>query len=115
MVTIHRISQIENYHYPLAIYRYTKLPLYAAIYSIWACGRHPEFFLSEMRDNPMAMLYRNELAIWNAIGDWVLKKQFKLFDLADSPYGEEFMLIVEPIAKVAIAERLFWVQVDKFF
>jgi hypothetical protein len=99
-----RMCQLDKYAYPDEIHNYTSTELYAAIFSLWMHGRDAAFFMPEMRDNPTAILYRSVLGDWNIIGDWLLKHQFKLFDLSDTPYGEKYMLLNEPWARIAIAE-----------
>jgi hypothetical protein len=99
-----RMSPLDQYTYPTEIHNYISTELYAAIFSLWMHGRDESFLIPEMRENPTAVLYRSVLGDWNTIGDWMLKNQFKLFDLCDTPYGEKYMLLTEPWAKVTIAE-----------
>jgi hypothetical protein len=81
-----------------------RTPLMFAIDSIRAFRAGPDLYCPELRDNPTAMLIRNELSNWDVYCTWVIKTQVENFNLLNSPHCEDYMLSAERRARIVIAE-----------
>jgi hypothetical protein len=98
------IRETRNFNVCLPNSLTVRTPLMFAIDSIRAFGADPGLYCPELRDNPAAMLVRNELSNWDVYCAWVIKTKVENFNLLNSPHSEGYMLSAERRARIVIAE-----------